>query len=82
MVSFMIDFPTKNIGVNTRYCFDMNGSQEFKCECNDGFDGKRCEIFICPLNCENNGTCLSEIDEFGKKIWSCECSFPFQGQLI
>ena len=70
----------KNIGVNTEYCFDMNGSQEFKCECNEGYDGKRCEVALCPFNCENNGICLSKIDEFGKKIWQCKCQFPFEGE--
>ena len=75
----MINILIKNIGVNTRTCFDMDGSQEFKCECNDSFDGKRCEIFNCPLNCENNGLCKAEIDEFGNKNWECECSYPFQG---
>ena len=58
----------------------MNGSQEFKCECNNGFDGKRCEIFICPLDCKNGGLCNDEIDESGNKIWQCDCPFPFQGK--
>ena len=58
----------------------MNGSQEFKCECNDGFDGKRCEIFICPLDCKNDALCEAEIGESGNKNWECHCEFPFQGK--
>ena len=37
------DIIFENIGTNTEYCFDSNGNDEFKCECNEGFDGKRCE---------------------------------------
>ena len=71
------------MGINTEYCFDVNGSQEFKCECNDGFYGKRCEISVCPLNCENGEICKSEIDETnGKKVWKCYCPVPFKGALI
>ena len=67
--------------MNTEYCSDMNGNQEFKCECNDGYDGKRCEVYVCPLDCQNNGICESEIID-GKKIWKCECPFPFEGETI
>ena len=69
------------MGVNTEYCSDLNGSQEFKCECNDGFDGKRCEVSVCPLDCQNDGNCKSEIFD-GKKNWECECPFPFEGEKI
>ena len=68
------------MGVNTEYCFDMNGSQEFKCECNVGFDGKMCELSVCPLNCENNGVCSTEIDSITNiKLWKCDCPSPFTG---
>ena len=73
----MIYIIIKNIGVNTEYCSDTNGSQEFKCVCNDGFDGKRCEF-----SCQNNGKSLYKIDGDGIMIWECECPFPFQGSLI
>ena len=67
------------MGVNTEYCSDLNGSQEFKCECKDGFDGNRCEVSVCPVNfCKNNGICKSEIVD-GKKIYECDCLFPFEG---
>ena len=69
------------MGINTEYCSDVNGSQEFKCECHKGFDGKRCEISVCPLNCENNGICKSEIVD-GNKMWECDCPFPFEGTKI
>ena len=69
------------MGVNTEYCSDTNGSRKFKCECNDGFDGERCEESVCPLNCDNNGNCKSEIVD-GKKIWECDCPFPFEGEKI
>ena len=69
------------MGVNTEYCSDLNGNQEFKCECKDGFDGKRCEVSVCPLDCKNNGTCESEIVD-GRKIWKCDCQFPFEGKKI
>ena len=71
------------MGVNTRYCSDMNGSQEFKCECNDGFDGKRCEISACPLICENDGECKSEIKNITNiKEWYCECPAQFTGNRL
>ena len=38
------------MGVNTEYCSDLNGNQEFKCECKDGYDGKRCEVSVCTMN--------------------------------
>ena len=75
----MIHIIIKNIGVNTDNCSDMNGSQEFKCECNERFDGERCEESVCPLNfCKNSGTCMSEIVD-GNLIWECDCPFPFEG---
>ena len=46
----------KNLGINTASCSDVNGTQEFKCECNDRFDGKRCEIEL-PFQCEGNPCC-------------------------
>ena len=71
------------MGINTEYCYDLNGNQEFKCECKDGFDEKRCEVSVCPLDCNDNEICRSEIDEInGKKIWECECPFPFEGETI
>ena len=55
----------KNIGVNTEYCLDMNGLEEFNCICNPGFEGRRCEISLCGgVACENgfcdNGNCICE----------------------
>ena len=69
---FIIDIILKNIGNNTEYCFDSNGNAEFKCECNEGFDGKRCEEG-CSLDCGINGICTTEIDEFGIKKSKCLC---------
>ena len=40
---YVFDINLKNIGINTKYCFDSNGSDEYKCECNEGHDGKHCE---------------------------------------
>ena len=39
-----IDIIMKNMNINTKFCSDNNERQEFKCECNDGFEGTRCEI--------------------------------------
>ena len=75
----MIVINKKNIGNNTEYCFDSNGSEEFKCECNDGFDGKRCED-QCPLDCQNGGLCTTEINATtGTKNWICVCTDNFTG---
>ena len=63
MVKF-IDISIEDIGINTEYCFDSNGNAEFKCECNEGFDGKRCED-VCALQCGINGSewkCMTEIN--------------------
>ena len=71
------------MGVNTRYCSDMNGSQGYKCECYDGFDGQRCEISACPLSCKNSGECKSEINNTTNiKEWKCECSAQFIGNRL
>ena len=42
--TFTIDIIMKNMNINTKFCSDDNGRQKFKCECNDGFEGTRCEI--------------------------------------
>ena len=71
------------MGVNTEYCSDMNGSQEYKCECKDGFDGNRCEIENCPFNCENGRVCKSEINKITNiKEWKCDCPAQFIGKRI
>ena len=45
------------MGVNTENCSDMNGTNEFECQCYAGFEGKRCEISLCDgVPCEN-GSC-------------------------
>ena len=77
MHKFGIDI--ENIGVNTEYCSDSNGIEEFKCECNAGFDGKRCEN-ECILECGDNGICTSQInDTTGTKQWECLCTDNFTG---
>ena len=43
---------------NTIYCSDSGGSSEYKCVCNEGFDGQHCE-YECPLECEENEICIS-----------------------
>ena len=60
------------MGVNTEYCDDINGTQEFQCQCNIGFDGKRCEFAMCPLNCDNSEICSTEMNVEWK------CIFPYQ----
>ena len=55
------DINVENIGINTEYCFDSNGIDEYKCECNKGFDGKRCED-VCSLECGMHGSCTTEIN--------------------
>ena len=68
------------MGINTASCSDVNGSQEFKCQCEDGFDGQRCEVAVCSSNyCYNNGLCSIE-DDNGIKSLQCECFDGFEGQ--
>ena len=31
------------MNINTEYCDDMNGTQEFSCQCKAGFEGRKCE---------------------------------------
>ena len=67
----MIDKNIKNVGINTEYCFDYDGADEFKCECNQGFDGKRCED-ECSLECNDGWACSPEFnDTSGTKRWKC-----------
>ena len=69
----MFDISFENIGINTEYCFDSNGSDEFKCECNEGFDGKICEE-ECSLKCGIHESCMTEINPItGIKQWKCLC---------
>ena len=73
------DIMDKNIGSNTEYCFDSNGSDEFKCECNEGFDGRRCED-ECSLECGIQERCTTEINATtGIKQWKCLCRDNFTG---
>ena len=75
----IFDIIFENIGTNTEYCFDSNGSDEFKCECNEGFDGKRCED-VCSLECGINGSCENEINTItGIKQSKCLCRNNFTG---
>ena len=53
-------------------------SSEFKCVCNEGFSGTRCEN-KCPLKCENNGNCTLDGIKEGIKQWKCLCSENFSG---
>ena len=67
------------MNINTEYCFDANGNAEFKCECNEGFDGKRCED-VCSLECGINGSCVNEINSTtGIKQSKCICTDNFRG---
>ena len=58
-------FHNKNMDVNTNNCIDMDGTEKFNCECNDGFEGERCEKDKCEgVICENgscySGTCICD----------------------
>ena len=67
------------MGENTESCSDVNGSQEFKCQCKDGFIGKKCEVAGCSTNyCFNNGTC--SINDNDNDQLHCECNEGFEGQ--
>ena len=73
----MIGIGIKKMGTNSESCSDVNGSQEFKCQCKEGFDGKRCEVAVCSSKyCNNNGLCTINEDDQLK----CECNEGFQGQ--
>ena len=75
----MIGIGIKKLGVNTESCSDVNGSQEFKCRCKDGFLGKRCEVSVCSSdNCNNNGLCL--INENNNDQMKCVCNEGFGGE--
>ena len=68
------------MGINTESCSDLNGTQEFKCQCKDGFDGKRCEAVVCSSNyCNNNGLCSIKSENDIERL-QCECFDGFEGQ--
>ena len=53
------------MNINTQSCSDGNGTQKFKCTCNHGFEGERCEIDLCDdVTCENGfcdaGNCICD----------------------
>ena len=61
----------KNVGNNTKYCSDLNGSSEFKCVCQEGFGGTHCEN-KCPLECKANEKCISDINSITSiEEWKC-----------
>ena len=67
------------MGINTEYCSDSNGNAEFKCECNEGFVGKRCED-ECFLECGIHGSCTTDINTTtGIKQRKCLCRDNFTG---
>ena len=70
------------MGINTEFCSDVNESQEFKCQCKDGFAGKRCEVAVCSSNyCNNNGLCtIKSENEIDIDQLQCECNVGFDGQ--
>ena len=53
----------------------MNGTGEFKCECRDGFDGKRCDE-VCSLFCAKDEFCTTQINDDNIKTWICEPVLP------
>ena len=62
---------------NTLYCSDSGGSSAYKCNCNEGFDGLRCQ-HKCPIDCEVDKICISKIDSSnidGKAYLDWECIF-------
>ena len=74
----MIGISIKKMGINTEFCSDVNESQEFKCQCKDGFVGKRCELAICSSTyCNKNGLCFIKNDN---DQLDCECNSGFEGQ--
>ena len=74
----MIGISIKKMGINTAFCSDVNESQEFKCQCKDGFVGKRCELAICSSTyCNKNGLCFIKNDN---DQLDCECNSGFEGQ--
>ena len=76
----MVGTSIKNLDVNTEKCSDVNGSQEFKCKCMDGYDGKRCEVIACSSSyCNNNGLCSKESHNNIERL-KCECNEGFDGQ--
>ena len=68
--------------MNTESCSDVNGSQEFKCQCKEGFEGKRCEVAVCSSNyCNNNGVCSIKSDNQNDiNQLQCICNYGFEGQ--
>ena len=68
------------MGLNTESCSDVDGSQEFKCQCNDGFGGKRCEVAVCSSKyCNNSGLCSIKSNNDTDQL-QCECNDGFEGQ--
>jgi hypothetical protein len=53
-------------------------SEEF-CLCPDGYSGERCEIRKCLVQCQNNGTCQTILDERNIDEQICECPDGFSG---
>ena len=78
----MIGIDIKLMGMNTESCSDVNGTQEFKCQCKGGLGGQRCEAAVCSSDyCNNNGLCQIKYDnENDIEQLQCECFDGFGGQ--
>ena len=55
----------------------MDNNLNYKCNCQEGFSGQKCEIEIneCDSNpCQNNGHCFDQIGSY-----KCVCQIGYNG---
>lgn len=63
---------------NNAKCVNLQEPGKYKCECNRGFEGDKCQIPVdmCKQNpCKNNAKCYN----FENGNYSCECVAGFSG---
>ena len=70
------------INKNEGVCIDNNGTYEFSCRCNGGFQGDRCDYDLCTeTECFNGGKCIAvSINESNVEA-QCSCINGFTGYL-
>lgn len=59
------------------FCTDR--LNDYRCECEKGFEGKRCDVNIddCIAHaCQNNASCVDSVQNY-----TCACNYGYTGKL-
>ena len=61
---------------------DRNGTHQFHCQCNGGFQGARCDLDVCKeTECFNDGVCIAQNNDANNIEAQCVCSVGYFGSF-